>query len=148
MNDERAYLAGKYRDLETEELLNLFRSGLTELAGEVAVAELNARGVAVPSRPVDDDLAASDIYAGDFVSVASYFNPTEAHVLRACLQAADVPAVVADAGLVQANLLLTVALGGVRVLVPEGFVAQARDIIDAFNRGDLELKDDTDVGEL
>ena len=148
MNDERAYLAGKYRDLETEELLSLFRSGLTELAGEVAVAELNARRVAVPSRPVADDLAASDTYAGDFVSVASYFNPTEAHVLQACLQAADVPAVVADAGLVQANLLLTVALGGVRVLVPEGFVAQARDIIDAFNRGDLELKDDTDVGEL
>ena len=148
MNDERTYLAGKYRDLETEELLSLFRSGLTELAEEVAVAELNARRVAVPSRPVADDLAASDTYAGDFVSVASYFNPTEAHVLQACLQAADVPAVVADAGLVQANLLLTVALGGVRVLVPEGFVAQARDIIDAFNRGDLELKDDTDVGEL
>jgi len=148
MNDERAYLAGKYRDLETEELLNLFRSGLTELAEGVAVAELNARGVAVPSRPVDDDLAASDTYAGDFVSVASYFNPTEAHVLQACLRAADVPAVVADAGLVQANSLLTVAVGGVRVLVPEGFVAQARDIIDAFNRGDLELRDDTDVGEL
>jgi len=148
MNDERAYLAGKYRDLETEELLSLFRSGLTELAEEVAVAELNARRVAVPSRPVADDLAASDTYAGDFVSVASYFNPTEAHVLQACLQAADVPAFVADAGLVQANSLLTVALGGVRVLVPEGFVAQARDIIDAFNRGDLELKDDTDVGEL
>jgi hypothetical protein len=147
MSDERAYLAGKYRDLETEELLNLFRSGLTELAEEVAVAELSARGVAVPSRPEADDLLAADAYAGDFVPVARYFNPTEAHVLQACLQAADVPAVVTDAGLVQANSLLTVALGGVRVLVPEGFVAQAQDVIDAFNRGDLELRDDTDVGE-
>jgi hypothetical protein len=147
MGDERAYLAAKYRALETEELLELYRSGLTELAEEVAAAELRSRAVVVPSRPEPVDPSMSDMYAGDLVPVARYFNPTEAHVLQACLQAADIPAIVADAGLVQANSLLTVAVGGVRVLVPEGFVEQAREVIDAFNRGDLELGDDTDVGQ-
>jgi len=148
MGDERAYLAAKYSGLETEELLELYRSGLTDLAEEVAAAELRARAVLVPSRPESVDASMSDTYAGDLVPVARYFNPTEAQVLQACLQAADVPAVVADAGLVQANSLLTVAVGGVRVLVPEGFVAQAQEVIDAFNRGDLELGDDADVGQL
>ena len=148
MGDERACLAAKYSGMETEELLELYRSGLTDLAEEVAAAELRTRAVLVPSRPAPVDPSMSDTYAGDLVPVARYFNPTEAQVLQACLQAADVPAVVADAGLVQANSLLTVAVGGVRVLVPEGFVAQAQEVIDAFNRGDLELGDDTDVGQL
>jgi hypothetical protein len=148
MGDERAYLAAKYRDFETEELLELYRSGLTELAEEVAASELRARGVVVPSGLEPAVPASSDTYAGDLVPVATYFTPTEAHVLQACLQAADVPAVVADAGIVQANSLLGVAVGGVRVLVPQGFVAQAQEVIDAFNHGDLELGDDADVGQL
>jgi hypothetical protein len=43
--------------------------------------------------------------------------------------------------------LLTAAVGGVRVMVPESYLQQAKEIIAAFNRGDFQLRDDEDVGE-
>jgi hypothetical protein len=60
------------------------------------------------------------------------------------LEAAGVPAVVADANLVQMNSLWAIALGGVRVLVPASRVAEAKDVIAAFNRGDFALPNNFD----
>ena len=54
---------------------------------------------------------------GDWQTLATFFSPTEAYLLRGCLQSAGVPAVVADAHLVQAHTLLAGAIP-VRVLVP------------------------------
>jgi len=147
MSDERAYLAAKYAEFETDELLALYREGLTELAAQVAVSELNSRGVMPPEIPSAEE-AAPEEYAGDLVVVARRSTPTEAHILQARLHAAGLPAVVTDAGLVQANSLLTVAVGGVRVLVPEAFVEEALELVAALERGDLELDDDADVGKL
>jgi Putative prokaryotic signal transducing protein len=84
--------------------------------------------------------------AGDLLTVASYFVPTDAHIVRACLLAAGVPAVVADDNLVQAHSLLTPAIGGVRILVPATWLTQAQDVIAAFERGDFRLDDDFDAG--
>jgi len=78
----------------------------------------------------------------DFVTVARFFTPTDAHVVCACLEAAGIPALVADANLVQANSLWTTALGGVRLLVPSNFEAEAKAVIEAFERGDFALPDD------
>ena len=80
-----------------------------------------------------------DDYEGDFETIAHFLNPTEAHVICSCLVAGGIPAMVADANLVQANALLTIAVGGVRVLVPAMYLAAAKKLIDAFNRGDLAL---------
>jgi hypothetical protein len=85
--------------------------------------------------------------ARDLFIVARYYIPTDAHIVKGCLVAAGVPAVVADDNLVQTNSLLTAAVGGVSILVPKEYMEQARDIIDSFNRGDFQLKDDEDVGE-
>lgn len=85
--------------------------------------------------------------ARDLLIVARYYIPTDAYIVLGCLVAAGVPAVVADDNLVQTNSLLTAAVGGVSILVPESYLQQARDIIEAFNRGDFQLKDNEDVGE-
>lgn len=47
---------------------------------------------------------------GDFLTVAQLLTPTEAHLMRACLEAAGIPAEVADANLVQTHSLLANAL--------------------------------------
>jgi hypothetical protein len=65
-----------------------------------------------------------------------------------CLVAAGIPAVVADDNLVQTDSLLTPALGGVRILAPEAYLERAKEVIDAFNRGDYALDENADVGAV
>jgi hypothetical protein len=80
---------------------------------------------------------------GDWQVLVTFFSPTEAYLLRGCLQAAGVPAVVADAHLVQTHTLLAPAVP-VRLMVPERRLAQAQDVVAAFQRGDYALPDDDD----
>jgi len=80
---------------------------------------------------------------GDWVTLTTVFQPLEAFMLRGVLQAAGVPAAVADAHLVQAHGLLAPAIP-VRVLVPEQCKPQAEQVLAAFHRGDYRLDDDTD----
>ena len=87
----------------------------------------------------------SDTSTGrDLFTVATYYLPTDAHIVKGCLVAAGIPAVVADDNLVQVNSLWTPALGGVRILVPGEYVREAHDVIAAFNRGEFRLGDDFD----
>ena len=81
----------------------------------------------------------------DFEIFAHYLNPTDAHVICSCLVAGGVPAMVADANLVQMNDLLAFAVGGVRILVPTSHKAKAREILEAFDRGDLTLSENDDL---
>src|ERR1035437_8153293 len=96
---------------------------------------------------MDQDRNEPAISGRDLFTVAIYFLPTDAYIVQGCLVAAGVPAVVADANLVQTDSLLTSALGGVRILVPESYMQQAQEVIDSFNRGEYRLDDDVDVGE-
>ncbi|QJE00634.1 DUF2007 domain-containing protein [Massilia forsythiae] len=81
----------------------------------------------------------------DMVEVARYLVPMEANLVCGCLVAAGIPAVLADANLVQTDLLLAPALGGVRILVPDDCLAQAQAALDAFQRGEFALDEDADV---
>jgi hypothetical protein len=45
----------------------------------------------------------------------------EALMLKSRLEVDGVPAIVTDANIVQTNAFLTLAVGGVRVLVPEAY---------------------------
>ena len=92
-------------------------------------------------------LEAYQLQGRDLFVVAKRMLPTDAWLLRGVLVAGGVPAVVADANHVQADLLIAPALGGVRILAPEAYLAQAAEIIAAFERGDFALGDDADVGE-
>ena len=82
----------------------------------------------------------------DLFIVARYLVPTDAYVMQGCLVAGGVPAVVADANHVQADLLIAPAAGGVRILAPAAYLAQAQAILAAFERGEYALPDDFDAG--
>ena len=79
-----------------------------------------------------------DPHDGDWQTLITFFSPTEAFLLRGCLQAGGVPAMVADAHLVQTHSLLASAIP-VRVMVPEKLMRQAEAVIEAYHRGDFAL---------
>jgi hypothetical protein len=81
----------------------------------------------------------------DLFIVARYLVPMEASLMQGCLEASGIPAVLADAHLMQTDLLLAPALGGVRILVPSTYVQQAQAVLEAFERGEFALDDDADV---
>jgi hypothetical protein len=80
----------------------------------------------------------------DLFIVARYLIPMEAALMQGCMEASGIPAVLADAHLMQADLLLAPALGGVRILVPAAYVQQALATIEAFKRGEFALDEDSD----
>ncbi len=141
MNTDRPDLATRFRELSDDELVSLCASGdLAGLARSVALEELGSRGINPPARP-GAALAGAE-YEGDFVTVAQFLNPTDAHIVRGLLESAGILAVVGDANLAQMHSLLTVAIGGVRVRVPAARAAEAKEVIAAYNRGDFALPDD------
>ena len=83
----------------------------------------------------------------DWTVIARSLDPTEAHLWCACLHAARIDAMVADANLVQTHSLIGVAVGGVRVMVPASQAAEAKAVMAAFHRGDLALDGDEPDGE-
>lgn len=82
----------------------------------------------------------------DLFEVARYLVPMEARLAQGCLEASGIPAVLADDNLVQTNILLAPALGGVRILVPQEHLQQAEAVLEALRRGEFELGEDADVG--
>lgn len=129
-----------FAELADEELLRRCASGeLTELAQSIAMAEVLERGLTPPPKPPP---AREPEYQGDWVVVAQYLSFAEVHILRSLLQSAGIPAEVADAHLVQTDALLIPALRGARLRVPETRVAEAKEVIAAFRRGDFELGED------
>jgi len=100
-------------------------------------------------QPLDAWLAAHPeieaIPGRDLFIVARYLVPMQATVMQGCLEASGIPAVLADAHLMQTDLLLAPALGGVRILVPSTYLQQAQSVLDAFERGDFALDDNADL---
>jgi len=92
-------------------------------------------------------MEAEGIPGRDLFVVAKYLAPIDAHMAQGCLVAAGIPAVVADAYHVQADQLISPAMGGVRVLVPQAYLQQSLEALEALARGDFALSDDADVGE-
>lgn len=96
--------------------------------------------------PASAGMEAEALPGRDLFVVAKCLVPTDAYLLQGCLVAGGVPAVVADANHVQADLLIAPALGGVRILAPAAYLAQAEEILAAYERGDYQLDEDADVG--
>lgn len=85
-----------------------------------------------------------DAYLGDMTTVARRTTPTEANLLKNVLVAAGIPAVVADANLIQADSWMANAYGGVRVMVRVAHVQSALATIKEFESGAFELETDDD----
>jgi len=83
----------------------------------------------------------------DFSLVRRCLIPADAFILCGCLRAAGLNATVMDDQHVQAAFLLAPAIGGARVMVPQDELEQALEVVAAFERGELALGDDEDVGQ-
>ena len=144
MSISREQLLEQFRELSDDYLVERLRSGeLTEVARSAAEQELRQRGVALPdeSQPAAAASGNASEY-GEFVTIARLLVPTQAHILRARLEAEGVPVLMADGNFVQTNDLLSIAVGGIRVQVPASFVPQALEIMAAMRAGHLALGED------
>jgi hypothetical protein len=142
---DRQSLQLEFQRFADAALVALLRSGgMTELAQEVATAELRKRGVVIPSAEAQTaPTPGPALIDDDLVPVAQLSTAGEAYLLQGRLESEGVPAVVADANFVQVLPLLSLEIG-VRVLVPASFLDSARDIVQAIARGDYALDDKAD----
>jgi len=77
---------------------------------------------------------------GDFVVVDRVQTPTEAHIIRNCIESAGIAAELGDANTVQMNWVWTIAVGGVRVLTRASVAGQAREVVMLYRSGALTLE--------
>ena len=140
MELDRATTLAHLSNLEDAALIALFSSGkLSEAASALARAEITRRDLAIPelTAPIrTDDL-------GEFLTLRTSLEPTDGHLLAACLQANGIPSLVADANTVQTNMLLGLALGGVRVQVPAGLMPAALELLQRYEAGEFALDENT-----
>lgn len=67
--------------------------------------------------------------------VGRYFDPWEAHIVRALLGACDIPAfVIGDQHMIM-NWPICIALGGARLMVPRNFAVAAADVLNEYESG-------------
>lgn len=142
-------LVALFSQRTNEDLTEQISSGdLTQDAQALAAAELRRRGAPVPVAPItSQDEQQEQAYLGDMVILERGLTPTEAHMLSSCLRSAGILADAGDTHIVQAHSLLSLALGGASVRVPSSQLAEAREIIVAFRRGDFALGEDFDPEE-
>jgi len=89
-----------------------------------------------------DENEQANYQGADVVTLTRFSTAWEAEILRARLQEEGIFAAVADAHTITMNWLYSNAMGGVRVQVPQGQLAAAREVLVAMQRGDFELRDD------
>lgn len=70
-----------------------------------------------------------------WVTVASFSIPTEAHLARLRLESEDIDCVIVDEHLVSTNWLLSPAVGGIKVQVPEDQAPEARRVLKSEGVG-------------
>ncbi|HEX7139855.1 MAG TPA: DUF2007 domain-containing protein [Vicinamibacterales bacterium] len=145
MSDHREELSEAFGQMSDEELLERWRSGnLTETAVEVARAEFARRQIAVSDfvrfEVVKEDSGPQDEVS--FATVARSLEPLQIEMLRARLQAEGIDAFAVDAGMNQVNALYSIAVGGVRLMVPRESAEEARRIIGLVRSGRFALRDD------
>lgn len=81
-------------------------------------------------------------------TLATFRDPWEAHFLRLRLQAEGVPAVVAHQHHVWQNWSLSLALGGVKVQVPNSTIGAAQAVLDRCRAGQYRADLMAELGDL
>jgi hypothetical protein len=143
----REDLTKRFENLSDEEVIQHLRSGtLTSLAIEVAGDILRSRGLDPPSSPGSLDSTVESVAGGDgegfdLVTVSVQWDPLKANVVRALLESHGIFAHVWGEHLATANMFLSNAGGGSRVQVRSDQVSEARELLSAFERGELKAPD-------
>ena len=83
------------------------------------------------------------------VTIASYTNSLHANIVKGRLQAENIPATLANEQYINADWLLSNALGGVQIQVPVEYEQPAKELIESIEDGQLEVNDDdVDIDQL
>lgn len=77
-----------------------------------------------------------------FTTVAAYSDPMEAQLALGLLQAEGIPARLDDIGTAIANWEWRLAIGGIRLRVPEAQAIHARRVLAALEAGEYALEDE------
>jgi hypothetical protein len=83
----------------------------------------------------------------DLVTVSVQWDPVKANLLRTLLESHGIFVHLWGEHLATANMFLSNAGGGTRLQVPGDQVSQARELIGAFERGELAVTDLSDESE-
>ena len=141
----RQSLAEHFGRLNNDELVTEFQSGgLTELAREVAAAEIQSRSIDISQYQtrLPEPRPEPDICSEDLVLLARFYDVSSAYLLQSRLDAEGLPSIVADA-LTYQNIIGGALGGGVRVLVPESYFSRAAEIKSRIDSGTYTLDDNT-----
>jgi hypothetical protein len=146
MQVDRAHLESRFREMSDEELRESIAAGaLTELALEIARSEARMRGL---ESAAADTAAAALTAHGPLRICARYLLPLDAQVLAGLLREEGVAAQVMDSDTIYASgaLFDSIALGGVRVMVPASQLEAAKRIREAYDAGEFAIDENFDVG--
>lgn len=149
MSLDLADLQARFRDMTDDELLQRAGSGaLTDLAQQVAQAELQARGLHLPEPP-HAELPQVEPGRGPLKICARFLMPLEAEMFAARLVQEGIAARVIDSDTVYGYgaIMYSLDLGGVRVMVPESQLEAALRIRAALDAGEYAIDENFDVGE-
>lgn len=72
------------------------------------------------------------------VTVATFNQPTEAHILKGRLEAEGIPCFLGDEHIIAAQPLYSIAVGGVKLQVTEGDVEEALEMLARIQGGTSE----------
>ena len=139
----RQSLAEHFGRLNNDELVSEFQSGgLTELAREVAAAEIESRSIDISQYQarLPEPRPEPEMDSEDLVLLARFYDVSSAYLLQSRLDAEGLPSIVADA-LTYQNVIGGALGGGVRVLVPESYFARAAEIKSRIDSGTYTLDD-------
>jgi Putative prokaryotic signal transducing protein len=78
----------------------------------------------------------------DWVRADSFTDILHANIVRGRLEAEGVPAMIANEHTITADWTYSLALGGVRIMVPPQYLTEARDIIRQIDRGEFADEDE------
>lgn len=65
----------------------------------------------------------------DWIAIATFSQPVEAHLARTKLESEGIPCVIGNENLVRVDWFLSNAVGGVKVMVPRWEAEHARDVL-------------------
>lgn len=86
----------------------------------------------------------------DLITIATFLNPWDAHILRGLLESEDIPACLASEHVVWLNWQWSMAMGGVDLRVPYAAQDRAKEVLEQYMQGDyaaaLEAATDAEFG--
>ncbi|MCE7984680.1 MAG: DUF2007 domain-containing protein [Caldilinea sp. CFX5] len=106
-----------------------YRDEITHCVDCGTVLVDSSQAPTLPSAAQEDEEDDEAMDAEELVVIATYDHPEQAHIYRARLEAEGIPAFLFDEYMMTNNRLMTSALGGVRLAVPESAAEDALAIL-------------------